>query len=80
MKTIEVAYHAQLREARGLDKETIASDVSNARALYLELQEKYQLALPVEAMKVAVNDELVGWDHPLSEGDRVALLPPVAGG
>jgi molybdopterin synthase sulfur carrier subunit len=31
-------------------------------------------------VRVAVNHEYVGWDHPLRPGDEVALFPPVTGG
>lgn len=31
-------------------------------------------------IRVAVNDEMVPWDHPLKEGDRIAFLPPMSGG
>ena len=32
------------------------------------------------AVRVAVNQEYVGWDHPIRPGDEVALFPPVTGG
>ncbi|MEQ9022992.1 MAG: MoaD/ThiS family protein [Pseudomonadales bacterium] len=31
-------------------------------------------------IKVAVNQQLVGWDWELSPGDELAFLPPVTGG
>ena len=31
-------------------------------------------------VRVAVNKEYVGWDHPIAPGDEVALFPPVTGG
>ena len=31
-------------------------------------------------VRVAVNQEYVGWDHPVRAGDEVALFPPVTGG
>jgi molybdopterin synthase sulfur carrier subunit len=31
-------------------------------------------------VRVAVNQEYVGFAHPLREGDEVALFPPVTGG
>jgi len=31
-------------------------------------------------VRVAVNKEYVGGDHPLQPGDEVALFPPVTGG
>ena len=31
-------------------------------------------------VRVAVNKEYVGYDHPLAPGDEVALFPPMTGG
>jgi sulfur-carrier protein len=31
-------------------------------------------------VRVAVNREYVSWDHPVAQGDEVALFPPVTGG
>ncbi|HEY7991116.1 MAG TPA: molybdopterin converting factor subunit 1 [Stellaceae bacterium] len=33
-----------------------------------------------KAVRVAVNQTYVGWDHPLKPGDEVAIFPPVTGG
>ncbi len=33
-----------------------------------------------EVVRVAVNQDYAGRDHPLSPGDEVALFPPVTGG
>ena len=33
-----------------------------------------------QLVRVAVNQEYVGWDHPVTRGDEVALFPPVTGG
>lgn len=42
---------------------------------------RYPEAAPIlERVSVAVNMETESRDHPLSDGDEVALLPPVAGG
>ena len=30
--------------------------------------------------RLAVNDEFVSWEHPLSEKDSIAFLPPMSGG
>jgi molybdopterin synthase sulfur carrier subunit len=34
----------------------------------------------IKIVRVAVNQEYVGWDHELRPGDEVALFPPVTGG
>jgi len=40
-----------------------------------------RLGVPDElASVIIVNDENTGPDHPLQEGDRVTLIPPLAGG
>lgn len=31
-------------------------------------------------LRVAVNQQYVGWSHPVAPGDEVALFPPVTGG
>jgi molybdopterin synthase sulfur carrier subunit len=31
-------------------------------------------------LRVAVNQEYVGWNHPIVPSDEVALFPPVTGG
>ena len=32
------------------------------------------------ALRVAVNQTYVGWQHPVKPGDEVAIFPPVTGG
>jgi len=32
------------------------------------------------AALVAINDEMAGWETPLTDGDEVLFFPPVAGG
>jgi len=79
-KTVVVRYYAMLREARGSDSETIITSAETVRALYAELQAAHKLRVPHNNLKVAVNDEMCDWDQSIIEGDRVAFIPPVAGG
>jgi len=34
----------------------------------------------LSAVKVAVNQEFVSFDHPVESGDEIAFFPPVTGG
>jgi molybdopterin synthase sulfur carrier subunit len=34
----------------------------------------------LSVVRVAVNQDYVGFDHPVQEGDEVAIFPPVTGG
>ena len=79
-RRILVEYFALFREMAGCDKEFIKTDAVDASALYREIQERHALALDPGRMKVAINDEFSAWDTPLTDGDRVVFIPPVAGG
>jgi len=78
--TIHVQYFAILREQRGLSEETIQTAVDTAGDLYADLRASHHFSLPIERMKVVVNETFVDWEHPLTEGDRIVFVPPVAGG
>ena len=80
MKKFRVHYYAILRELCGCGQESMESDAPTARALFAEVRGRHRLVLPVDRIRVAVNDQLVPWDHALADGDEVAFLPPVAGG
>ena len=77
---VNVQYFAALREARGVSSETITTDAGNAAALYKELSATYHFSLPLQNVRVAINNDLAEMDQPLSEGDTVVFIPPVAGG
>ncbi len=79
-KTVNVQYYALLREERGAAEETWQTGASSLRELYDELKSKYGFSLPIERLKVAVNDEFASWDNLLGERDTVVFIPPVAGG
>ncbi len=74
--TVIVCYFGLLAERRGLTEERVATAATTPAGLYAELE----LGVSISGMRAAVNDEFVPWDHPLSDGDRVALLPPMSGG
>lgn len=79
-KSVTIDYFAVLREARGEARETLETTAATAAELYEELRVRHGFSLPRSALRVAVNDDFVPWEHELRGGDRVSFIPPVAGG
>jgi molybdopterin converting factor small subunit len=75
-----VTYYGLLAERRGLAEEQVTHAATTPAGLFAALSAAHPLGLAQSALRVAVNDEFVPWDHPLRNGDRVALLPPMSGG
>lgn len=80
MKRVHVHYLAILREQRGVAEETCSTPAATAIDLYNELRERFGFTLPPERIRAAINEEFAAPGAELREGDRVAFLPPVAGG
>ena len=58
-----------------------APEGATVEGLMRQLAESHpRLAERAESLTVAVNEEFVGRDFSLSEGDEVALIPPISGG
>ena len=79
-KTIHLAYYALLREERGLDQETITTDVRTALELYNDLQAQHNFSLNEISLKVSINDTFLPWQTKLKDRDCVVFIPPVSGG
>ncbi len=77
---ISLTYFAALREQAGRHEETLKTEAETPGALYRELQGLRDLQLDPALLRVAVNECYATMDTPLSDGDRVAFIPPVAGG
>jgi molybdopterin converting factor subunit 1 len=77
---LRVQYFAILREQRGLNEEVVETASATAAQLYEELRARHGFSLPINRMRVVVNESFVDWEHTLSDGDRVVFVPPVAGG
>jgi MoaE-MoaD fusion protein len=79
---VEVLYFAVLRERARRDGETLdlppGARVREARMALAALHPELAPLLP--QVQAAVNRTVVGGDHPLGDGDELALLPPVSGG
>ncbi len=80
VREIRVQYYALLREQAGRSSEVLHTGARTARELYAELAAKYPFTLPADMLRVAVNAEFGDWSQPLSAGDAVVFIPPVAGG
>lgn len=79
--SIDVTYFAVLRDLVGKSEERLAiRHGETAAQIYLRLASKYGFPLALADVRVAVNDEFAGIDHPLTSGDRLVFIPPVAGG
>lgn len=80
MTSVTVEYFAQLREQAGQSRETFSSDAESLAALYAELRQRHGFRLDAAQLKVAVNAQFRDWQQPLTEGDVIVFIPPVAGG
>lgn len=83
---MKLLYFAWLRQKIGKAEENldVPADITQVGQLldWLEtLGPNYATALKErKAVKVAVNQDYVGLNHPVKAGDEVALFPPVTGG
>jgi molybdopterin synthase sulfur carrier subunit len=83
---VKLLYFAWLRARIGHAEEDLAvpAEVRDVAGLLAWLRGRgggYAEALrDLSVIRVAVNQEYVGTDHPIREGDEVALFPPVTGG
>jgi sulfur-carrier protein len=83
---VRLLYFAWLRARIGHAEEDLAvpAEVRDVAGLLVWLHARgggYAEALrDLSVIRVAVNQEYVGPDHPIREGDEVALFPPVTGG
>lgn len=79
-KNVRIQYFAILREQRGLREELIQTHACTAGELYRELKDRHHFSLPAHLVKVSINLEVRPMDAPISDGDQIVFIPPVAGG
>jgi sulfur-carrier protein len=83
---VRVLYFAWLRARIGCAEEELplpdgVRDVAGLLEWLRARGPRYAEALcDLSVVRVAVNHDYVGPEHPLREGDEVAIFPPVTGG
>jgi len=83
---MKILYFAWLRERIGVSEEDVEppADVTTVAALLDWLAARGPRFADVlkdrAVVRVAVNQDYAQPDHPVSDGDEIALFPPVTGG
>ncbi len=81
---LDVVYFAWVRERIGHPRESVETDAADVAGLVAQLaarEERYALAFSdLSALRVAVDQELAGFDAPLAGVREVAFFPPMTGG
>jgi molybdopterin synthase sulfur carrier subunit len=80
VKKISIRYFAILRDATKKREEELQTEAGTASDLYQELSVQYPNFLPQKMVRVAINDHFAEMGQPICDGDRIAFIPPVAGG
>lgn len=82
--TMDVLYFAWVRERIGVPKERVQTSAATVQELVAELsgrEERYALAFAdLDALRVAVDQELSDFDASLAGVHEVAFFPPMTGG
>jgi sulfur-carrier protein len=81
---IDVLYFAWVRERIGMPRERVETDAATVADLVDELrrrEERYEAAFAdLSALRVAVDQELAGFDAPIGDAREIAFFPPMTGG
>ena len=80
MARVALLYFASLRDAAGVDSETVDTGAPDLAALYEEARWRHGFRLPVERLRVAVDGAFAQWKDAVCDGAEIAFIPPVSGG
>ena len=78
--TVTVLYFASLAEQAGIDEEILTTSHYYLNDIYSYLLDKYDFNLTQDELAVAINHQMGDWHTPITHGDIIAFIPPVAGG
>lgn len=79
-KTVTLEFFAMLRDQAGCSTKAHTTRAATAAGLWDEVRLLHKFSIDLDAVMVAINDEFSKWNHPLEDQDRVAFMPPFAGG
>ncbi|MGQ0700521.1 MAG: MoaD/ThiS family protein [Panacagrimonas sp.] len=78
---VRIEFWGVTRRLAGADRcDVVLGEGADVRALIEALHSNAELTAELGRCAFAVGTELVAADHLLSDGDQVAVLPPVSGG
>lgn len=81
---MDVLYFAWVRERIGLPREQVETRAATVRELVADLcgrEERYAAAFAdLDALRVAVDQELTDFDADVTHAREVAFFPPMTGG
>ena len=83
--SVKILFFAGLREALGRGGESLelpagVANVGGLRDLLAARGEPWAALATTKNLRVAVNQQMVGFEAPVKAGDEVAFFPPVTGG
>lgn len=76
---IKVKYFGLIAEAIGVNEEDFHLENNSSDSLVEELLSKHEVLKTLD-YQVALNHTIIKYNHQITEGAEMALLPPFAGG
>ncbi|WP_309379899.1 MoaD/ThiS family protein [Cerasicoccus frondis] len=80
MKTVTLMYFAQLGAQAGCSEEQFKTSAQTCTELFGELKHRHGWQLPVDRVRFACNDAFCAGGDAFSDGDVLAIMPPMSGG